>query len=79
MLRALDEAAALIADLGHRVEEAVPDGSFEEVEAALFTVMAANTWTNIGNRAAGRSFDEGDFEPVTWAYASAGRHMAAAD
>jgi hypothetical protein len=24
------------------------------VEAALFTVMAANTWTNIGNRAAGR-------------------------
>jgi Asp-tRNA(Asn)/Glu-tRNA(Gln) amidotransferase A subunit family amidase len=79
VLRALDEAAALIADLGHRVEEAAPDGSFEEVEAALFTVMAANTWTNIGNRAAGRSFDEGDFEPVTWAYASAGRHMAAAD
>jgi amidase len=78
VLLAVDEAAALLADLGHRVEEAAPDWTAEEVEAALFTVMAANTWTNIGNRAAGRPIREGDFEPVTWAFAAAGRDMPAA-
>ncbi|HEX2555037.1 MAG TPA: amidase [Microvirga sp.] len=79
VLGAVDEAASLFAGLGHDVEEARPDWSVEEIEAALFTVMAANTWTNIGNRAAGRPFDEADFEPVTWAFATAGRAMPAAE
>jgi Asp-tRNA(Asn)/Glu-tRNA(Gln) amidotransferase A subunit family amidase len=41
--------------------------------------MAANTWTNIANRAGSRSFGEADFEPVTWAYAAAGRETSAPD
>jgi amidase len=76
---AVDEAAVLMAELGHTVEEGKPDYSFAELDAAFFTVMAANTWTNITNRAGERSFGEGDFEPVTWAYAVAGCETAAPD
>lgn len=75
--RALEDAAALFEGLGHTVEEAAPDYSFPELEAAFFTVMAANTWTNIANRAGDRAFGEADFEPVTWAYAVAGRETSA--
>ncbi|HEV2603685.1 MAG TPA: amidase [Microvirga sp.] len=79
VLRALEEAAHLLESLGHRVEEAEPDISFEELEGAFFTIMAASMWTNIANRAGSRSLSEDDFEPVTWAYAEAGRATAAAD
>jgi amidase len=76
---AVNEAATLLADLGHTVVEAEPDYAFEELERAFFTIMAANIWTTLTNRAGGRSFGEDDFEPVTWAYAMAGRQIAAAD
>ncbi|HVL70619.1 MAG TPA: amidase, partial [Beijerinckiaceae bacterium] len=79
LLRAVEEAGRLLAELGHDVEEAAPPCSFAEVEQALFTVMAANTWTNLLARAGGRPFGEADFEPVTWAYAAAGRETSAAD
>lgn len=77
LARAVDETAALLDALGHQVEEAAPAYDFDALEQALFVVMAANTWTNIENRAAGRPFGEADFEPVTWAYATAGRSMPA--
>jgi Asp-tRNA(Asn)/Glu-tRNA(Gln) amidotransferase A subunit family amidase len=79
VLRALEEAAHLLEGLGHRVEEAEPDIPFEELEGAFFTIMAASMWTNIANRAGSRSLSEGDFEPVTWAFAEAGRGIAAPD
>ena len=79
VLQALDAAAQLLESLGHAVDEAAPDIAFPLVEDALMTAMAANLWTNIGARAAGRSFGEAHFEPVTWAYAVRGRELAAAD
>jgi amidase len=79
LVPAVDEAATLLADLGHTVTEAEPDYAFEELERAFFTIMAANIWTTLTNRAGCRSFGEDDFEPVTWAYATAGRQIAAAD
>jgi Asp-tRNA(Asn)/Glu-tRNA(Gln) amidotransferase A subunit family amidase len=79
LVRAVDRAAGLLEECGHIVEAATPDYSFAELEDALFTVMAANTWTNLSSRAGGRRFGEDDFEPVTWAYAMAGRAMAASD
>jgi amidase len=79
VVRAVEEAARLLERLGHTVEEAAPDYAFPAVEEALMTVMAANLWTNISKRAAARPFGERDFEPVTWAYAVAGRDMTAAD
>jgi amidase len=78
VVRAVEEAARLLERLGHTVEEAAPDYAFPAVEEALMTVMAANLWTNISNRAAGRPLDEAGFEPVTWAYAMTGRDMTAA-
>lgn len=78
VLRAVDEAAQLLERLGHIVEEAAPDVPFPTIEEALTTVMAANLWSNINAKAAGRAFGESDFEPVTWAYAIIGRDMAAA-
>jgi amidase len=79
LVRAVEEAARLLEGLGHAVEEAGPPASFAEIEQALFTVMAGNTWANLVNSAAGRPFGEGDFEPVTWAYATAGRETGAAE
>lgn len=79
LLSAVDEAAKLLESLGHAVEEAMPGHESAALETAFFIVMAANTWTNMVNRAGGRTFGDGDFEPVTWAYATAGRDTAAAD
>jgi amidase len=79
VVRAVEEAGRLLESLGHTVEEAAPEYAFPDVEEALMTVMAANLWTNISKRAAARPFGERDFEPVTWAYAVAGRDMTAAD
>ena len=77
VLRAVEEAARLMEALGHTVEEAAPDHGFPAVEEALVTVMAANLWNNIAARAGSRTFGEADFEPVTWAYAVAGRETTA--
>jgi amidase len=77
LVRAVDEVASLLEQLGHAVEEAVPDYEVAALGDALFTIMAASTWINIENRAAGRPFGEADFEPVTWAYAMAGRDLEA--
>lgn len=76
---AVDNAAKLLESFGHAVEEATPDYDVNALDDAFFTVMAANTWTNLANRAAGRPFGESDFEPVTWAYAMSGREIAASD
>jgi amidase len=79
LVQAVDDAAQLLERLGHAVEEAEPDYDMAALHDALFIVMAANTWTNIRTRAGNRPFGAAEFEPVSWAYASAGREVRAAD
>jgi amidase len=79
LIRTVDDSARLLEQLGHPVEEAAPDYDWAVLDDAFFLVMAANTWTNIRNRAGPRGFGEDDFEPVTWAYALAGREISAFD
>lgn len=53
------------------------DYETELLDEAFFTIMAANLWTNLSGRAGTRPFGEADVEPVSWAYADAGRDVSA--
>jgi len=79
LVAAVEATAALLADLGHVVEEASPGYDAEAHGIAFGTVMAANTWTNIQNRANGRVPGPDDLEPVTRLSAEAGRAVTAHD
>jgi len=59
------------------VEEASPQYDAAALDAAFWRVMAANTWTNIQLRAAGRVPGPGDLEPVTQLVAERGRAITA--
>ena len=79
LIAAVEGAAGLLQELGHRVEEAYPDYDAAAAGAALGTVMAANTWTNIQIRANGRVPGPDDLEPVTRQAAEQGRTVSAHD
>lgn len=78
---AVRDAAALCADLGHEVVEAMPSIdperfflSFTSVLAAGFT-WAIDDWT----RRLGRAPTEAEFEPFVWAFTGRGRALTAPD
>jgi amidase len=77
LVAAVERTAALLAELGHQVEEAAPDYDAAATGMAFGTVMSANTFTNIQLRAAGRVPGPDDLEPVTRAYAERGRQVSA--
>ena len=77
LVEAVEDAARLLESLGHIVEDARPDYEAELLDEAFFTIMAANLWANLSGRAGGRPFGEADVEPVSWAYATAGRDVSA--
>jgi amidase len=79
LVNAVERTAKLLEGLGHHVEEAVPDYDAAAAGAALGTVMAANTWTNIQIRANGRVPGPDDLEPVTRQTAERGRAISAHD
>jgi amidase len=79
LIAAVEGAAKLLEELGHRVEEAYPAYDAAAAGAALGTVMAANTWTNIQIRANGRVPGPDDLEPVTRQAADQGRAISAHD
>lgn len=79
LIMAVESTAALLEKLGHHVEEAYPTYDAMAAGAALGTVMAANTWTNIQIRANGRVPGPDDLEPVTRQAAEQGRTIAADD
>jgi amidase len=76
---AVESTATLLEELGHHVEEAYPAYDAMAAGAALGTVMAANTWTNIQIRSNGRIPGPGDLEPVTRQVAEQGRAIVADD
>jgi amidase len=77
LVQAIERTAKLLAELGHRVEEAAPDYDAAALDAAFWRVMCANTFTNIQLRAAGRVPGPDDLEPVTRLYAERGRAVTA--
>ena len=79
LVAAVEATAALLAELGHSVEEAAPAYDAEAHGAAFGTVMSANTWTNIQLRANGRVPGPDDLEPVTRLTAEVGRAVTAHD
>lgn len=80
-VRAVRDAAALCADLGHEVEEAAPDVSAEMVVQPFMTVWEAGCAMAVDGMAllTGRSATPDQFEPLTWALCEKGRQHSAAD
>jgi Asp-tRNA(Asn)/Glu-tRNA(Gln) amidotransferase A subunit family amidase len=67
---AVDRAAALCERLGHRVQEASPDGIiYDDIRLAILALFASNVgWKMIAaNPLAGKKLRAGDLEPATWA------------
>jgi len=78
---AVEDAAKLLADLGHEVVNAAPAFDGEMLWKQFLTIWAAGvTWTikNL-NFALGRMPVEGELEPITLEYDRAGQEVRAAD
>lgn len=79
LVRAVEQTARLLADLGHDVEEAAPGYDAAAAKAAFIMVMCANTFTNIRLRAGGRIPRSDDLEPVTRLHMELGEKASADD
>jgi amidase len=80
-IAAVEDAARLLADLGHEVADAAPALDGEMIWKHFLTIWAAGvTWTirNM-NYMIGRVPDEGELEPITVAYDEVGKRVTAAD
>jgi amidase len=77
---AVQDAVALLASLGHHVEEAAPPVQREAWARAFVTVLAANTRAQVQAvaRAAGVKPRAADFEPATYALGLLGGAISAA-
>jgi amidase len=78
-VRAVRDAAALCADLGHEVVEAAPTVDGEAVLQAFSTVFLAGHAATLDGlaRVTGRTPAPDQFEPLTWAMVEAGRQISA--
>lgn len=76
---AVRDAAALLADLGHTVEEVRPGIDEEALKRATRTIVAANTAQalRLRARAAGRPASEDEVEPITWLWSREGERIPA--
>jgi len=76
---AVAEAAALLADLGHEVEEARPEFEKDELRHAYLRIVAVGTAraVTLAARAAGRRARASEFEQETWLLALIGRSTRA--
>jgi amidase len=78
---AVDDAARLLADLGHQVSDAAPPWEGEMIWKHFLTIWTAGvTWT-IRNMqyTIGRMPGEGELEPITVAYNEEGKKVKAVD
>ena len=80
-LAAVEDAAALLAELGHEVEEASPALDFEAMGQAMMTIVTSNTAIALdaGHPTQGRAVAPDDVEFFTWAFAERGRPLSAMD
>jgi len=78
-ISAVDDAAALCAELGHEVVEAVPEVNGELVTQAFMALWSSGcAWTIDGlGLATGRAPTQDQFEPLTWALYEMGRQQTA--
>ncbi|MDF1792822.1 MAG: amidase [Thalassobaculaceae bacterium] len=78
---AAEAAAKLFADLGHEVEEAMPELDTAALRDALNVIIAGNLWVGISARCKqlDREPDGEGLEKVTWAWAKYGRERLASD
>ncbi|KAF1044484.1 amidase [Xylophilus sp.] len=76
---AVRDAAALLAGLGHHVEEARPAIDADTLKRATRTIVAANTAQALRLRAqaAGRPASEEEVEPITWLWSREGERLPA--
>lgn len=78
---AAEEAARLLAGLGHEVEEAAPDFDRDAFYGAMLTIVQAHLAATVAAREAelGRPCAEAELEPLNWRVLQRGRRLAAAD
>ncbi|GHD49374.1 6-aminohexanoate-cyclic-dimer hydrolase [Thalassobaculum fulvum] len=79
--RAAEEAARLLQELGHEVDEAMPTLDVAAISRAFRVIIAGNLWNAVALRydALGRRPDGYGLEKATWAWAEEGRSYTAAD
>lgn len=73
------DAAKLLEELGHDVEEAQPEGSFEELQRASWVLVASNVRLTLSRRARalGRRLAAADVDRITWAAVEEAGSMSA--
>jgi amidase len=78
---AVDEAAKLCEDLGHRVEETSPEIDQAALGKAIWVIITAQTRARLqfAPIVLGRQATSEDVETVTWAYAENARQFSARD
>ncbi|MBM3488926.1 MAG: amidase [Alphaproteobacteria bacterium] len=78
---AVEQAARLLGDLGHRIEPAAPTYEADLLRRAARDIICANVRNGLELRgkALGREPRPDDVEPITWAQAEQGRRLSAAD
>ena len=79
--RAAREAAKLLQELGHDVDEAMPAVDVPALSKAFRVIIAGNLWNAVALRYAAldRRPDGDGLEKATWAWAEEGREYTAAD
>ncbi len=77
---AVQRVAALLEDLGHRVEEAAPAYDDEAFRKAFRTIWFSGLAATIGShpKITGHEIDETDYEPMTWLTYERAREVTAA-
>lgn len=80
-VEAARDAASLLRDLGHEVEEAMPALDVAAIARAFRVIIAGNLWNAVSMRyaALGRRPDGEGLEKATWAWAREGEKYTAAD
>ncbi|HXT22302.1 MAG TPA: amidase [Thermoanaerobaculia bacterium] len=78
---AVHDAAALLRELGHEVEEAAPQIDREALVHAYFTIVSSNAARILARIAAEtrRPLDRTQFETVTWFLRALGAHLSATE
>jgi amidase len=78
-VRAVQDAAALCADLGHEVEEAEMDADTHHMAVCFYRVwLGGSAWTaEFWERETGKTITPEQVEPLTWALIEKGRQTSA--
>lgn len=78
---AVETTAKLLAELGHRVEEAAPEYDDRAFREAFTTIWFANLAATLAGhqQLLGREISESEYEPFTWVHGQRGLRITGAD